>query len=107
VVIVTDDNPRDEDPASIRAAVLSGTRSPNSKARVMEVTDRSAAIRAAVQQALPDGIVAVLGKGHETTQEVAGLMEPFDDRLHLAQALRDVSGWGTGEVSLSERGSHD
>jgi len=107
VVIVTDDNPRDEDPASIRAAVLSGTRSPNSQARVMEVADRSAAIRAAVQQALPDGIVAVLGKGHETTQEVAGLMEPFDDRLHLAQALRDVSGWGTGEVSLSERGSHD
>lgn len=90
LVIVTDDNPRDEDPASIRAAVLHGARQAASGAAVLEIPDRAEAITMAVQRALPDGIVAILGKGHENTQEVAGRMQPFDDRMELAGALRRI-----------------
>ncbi len=88
VVIVTDDNPRSEDPASIRAAVLAGTASTGRKVQVREVASRRAAIAAAVEAAEDDGdTVAVLGKGHEQGQEVAGVVHPFDDRQVLREAI--------------------
>ena len=83
VVIVTDDNPRSEDPASIRNAILSGISNTN----VTEIGDRAAAIRAAVATAKPGDCIMVLGKGHETGQEVAGVVHPFDDRVALREAL--------------------
>ncbi|HET6214986.1 MAG TPA: UDP-N-acetylmuramoyl-L-alanyl-D-glutamate--2,6-diaminopimelate ligase [Micromonosporaceae bacterium] len=83
VVIVTDDNPRTEDPAAIRAGVLAGAG-----AGAIEVAGRRAAIAEAVRLARPGDIVAVLGKGHERGQEVAGQVHPFDDRAELAEALR-------------------
>ncbi len=86
VVIVTDDNPRTEDPAAIRAAVLRGTAEVPG-ATVREVADRRAAIIAAVAEAGPGDTIAVLGKGHEQKQEVAGQVLPFDDRMELAAAL--------------------
>ena len=82
IVIVTDDNPRSEDPAAIRAAVLGGTR--GSDCVVTEVADRREAIASAVQIAQPRDIVLVLGKGHETTQEFADHVLAFDDRSVLA-----------------------
>ncbi|HEX6337448.1 MAG TPA: UDP-N-acetylmuramoyl-L-alanyl-D-glutamate--2,6-diaminopimelate ligase [Jiangellaceae bacterium] len=88
VVIVTDDNPRSEDPAAIRAAVLSGTAEAGRPVHVLEVADRRQAIAAAVDAAEGDGdTVAVLGKGHEQGQEVAGVVHPFDDRLMLREAM--------------------
>ena len=78
VVIVTDDNPRGEDPAVIRAEVLAGTR--GGVADVIEVGDRRAAIREALVQAARGDVVLVAGKGHETGQEVAGVVHAFDDR---------------------------
>jgi len=78
VVVVTDDNPRSEDPASIRARLLEGAR--GGTAEVVEEGDRRAAIAAALDLARPGDIVLVAGKGHETGQEVAGVMHPFDDR---------------------------
>jgi UDP-N-acetylmuramoyl-L-alanyl-D-glutamate--2,6-diaminopimelate ligase len=90
VVIVTDDNPRSEEPRSIRRAVLAGLE-PVASARhvpVFEVADRAEAVRQAVALAGPDDTVAVLGKGHEQGQEVAGVVRPFDARQVLAQALR-------------------
>jgi UDP-N-acetylmuramoyl-L-alanyl-D-glutamate--2,6-diaminopimelate ligase len=89
VVVVTDDNPRGEDPAAIRAAVLAGARraAVTSGAEVREVGDRAAAIREGVLLA-GDGTVLVAGKGHESGQEVAGVVHPFDDRAVLADALR-------------------
>ncbi|MFM7145512.1 MAG: UDP-N-acetylmuramoyl-L-alanyl-D-glutamate--2,6-diaminopimelate ligase [Actinomycetales bacterium] len=92
LVIVTDDNPREENPASIRAAVRAGAEQAGTGAEVIEIADRAEAIAVAVRQALPDGSIAILGKGHERTQEVAGIMHPFDDRAALAAALRQSFG---------------
>ncbi len=87
VVVITDDNPRSEDPAIIRAAVMTGAASANASASLVNVADRQAAIQQAVDLAGPDGLVAVLGKGHETGQEVAGVVTAFDDRAALRRAL--------------------
>ncbi|GAA1244095.1 UDP-N-acetylmuramoylalanyl-D-glutamate--2,6-diaminopimelate ligase [Oryzihumus leptocrescens] len=92
VVVVTDDNPRSEDPATIRAAVLEGARDraarPGGATDVVEVAGRADAIRRAVSHATsPDDTVVVVGKGHETGQEVAGVVHPFDDREELRAAL--------------------
>lgn len=78
LVVVTDDNPRSEDPAAIRADVLAGTE--GGAAEVVEVGDRREAIRTALGRATFGDIVLVAGKGHETGQEVAGVEHPFDDR---------------------------
>jgi UDP-N-acetylmuramoyl-L-alanyl-D-glutamate--2,6-diaminopimelate ligase len=89
VVVVTDDNPRSEDPAAIRAQVLSGAEQvpASERAEVREVGDRRAAIRLAVALAGPGDTVLVAGKGHETGQEVAGSTYPFDDRDVLREEL--------------------
>ena len=77
VIIVTDDNPRSENPAKIRAAVLAGITDQNIE--VLEIGDRREAIKQALAKASHADIVAVLGKGHEQGQEVAGQVFPFDD----------------------------
>ena len=93
VLIVTDDNPRSEDPAAIRAAILRGTR--DAVAEVVEVGDRRLAIREALRRAAPGDVVLIAGKGHETGQEVHGEVHPFDDRVELRQALhRRLGGRG-------------
>jgi len=97
VVIVTDDNPRSEDPAEIRAQVLTGTR--GSAAEVWEIGDRRAAIAAAVAAARPGDVVLVAGKGHEEGQEIAGVVHHFSDVEELTGALRiRVRGAGPGEA---------
>ena len=73
VVIVTDDNPRGEDAASIRAEVIKGCPG------ATEIGDRRAAIAAAVAQAGPEDIVLIAGKGHEQGQIVGDRVLPFDD----------------------------
>ncbi|WP_067510320.1 UDP-N-acetylmuramoyl-L-alanyl-D-glutamate--2,6-diaminopimelate ligase [Actinoplanes sp. TFC3] len=87
LVVVTDDNPRTEDPAAVRAAVRAGAEQANAPAKIMEVAGRRAAIDEAVRLAGPGDVVAVLGKGHERGQEVNGEVLPFDDRIELAAAL--------------------
>jgi UDP-N-acetylmuramoyl-L-alanyl-D-glutamate--2,6-diaminopimelate ligase len=86
LLVVTDDNPRTEDPAAIRAAMLAGVDDAD-RDRVLEVGDRRAAIREAVRRAAPGDIVLVAGKGHETGQEVAGVVHPFDDREVVREEL--------------------
>ncbi|KQT91161.1 UDP-N-acetylmuramoylalanyl-D-glutamate--2,6-diaminopimelate ligase [Marmoricola sp. Leaf446] len=89
VLVVTDDNPRSEDPAAIRAALLAGAAEVPSaeRAEVVEVDGRREAIRRAVALAGPGDTVVVAGKGHETGQEVAGQVHPFDDRDELRAAI--------------------
>ncbi|MDP3968649.1 MAG: UDP-N-acetylmuramoyl-L-alanyl-D-glutamate--2,6-diaminopimelate ligase [Nocardioides sp.] len=89
VLVVTDDNPRTEDPAAIRAAVLAGAAGP---AEVREVGDRRAAIAEAVALARSGDTVVVAGKGHETGQEVAGVVHPFDDRVVLREEIARAGG---------------
>ncbi|WP_432977142.1 UDP-N-acetylmuramoyl-L-alanyl-D-glutamate--2,6-diaminopimelate ligase [Dactylosporangium sp. CA-233914] len=89
LVIVTDDNPRTEDPAAIRAEVLTGAG--DGPAGVVEVGGRRDAIAYAVAEAKPGDVVALLGKGHERGQEIGGEILPFDDRVELAAALREAA----------------
>jgi UDP-N-acetylmuramoyl-L-alanyl-D-glutamate--2,6-diaminopimelate ligase len=85
LVIVTDDNPRSEDPAAIRSSVLAGASV--GTAAVLEVADRRAAIEHAITLAHRGDTVVVAGKGHETGQEIAGKVHPFDDRIVVREAL--------------------
>ena len=92
VVVVTDDNPRSEEPSTIRSAVLEGARSLDSTAALVEVDGRARAIREGVRLAReggPGSVVAIVGKGHETGQEVDGVVHPFDDRDELRAALEE------------------
>nr|WP_239162904.1 UDP-N-acetylmuramoyl-L-alanyl-D-glutamate--2,6-diaminopimelate ligase [Actinoplanes rishiriensis] len=92
LVIVTDDNPRTEDPAAVRAAVRAGAEEAAAGAKLIEVAGRRAAIDEAVRLAGPGDVIALLGKGHERGQEVNGQMLPFDDRIELAAALTVAAG---------------
>jgi UDP-N-acetylmuramoyl-L-alanyl-D-glutamate--2,6-diaminopimelate ligase len=85
LVVITDDNPRDEDPADIRAAIVAGAA--GGRAEVVEIGDRRQAIDHAVAWARPGDIVLVAGKGHEAGQTSRGQTRPFDDRDELAGAL--------------------
>ena len=88
-VIVTDDNPRSEDPGTICAAILEGARDID-RAKTIEIADRESAIRSAVAgsgQARP----VVAGKGHETGQIVGEMTYPFSDQDVIAKAL-DLTG---------------
>ena len=89
LVVVTDDNPRDEDPAAIRAAVVAGAARARreSPVEVVEIADRGAAITHAVGWARRGDVVVIAGKGHETGQTGGGQTRPFDDRDELARAI--------------------
>lgn len=86
-VVVTDDNPRSEDPRSIREQVIAGAVSVGRP--VDDIADRRAAVRSAIERAGPGDTVLVLGKGHETGQEIAGITHPFDDRTVVTEILAD------------------
>jgi UDP-N-acetylmuramoyl-L-alanyl-D-glutamate--2,6-diaminopimelate ligase len=95
VVVVTDDNPRSEDPAAVRAGLLAGARAALAASGravdLLELGDRRAAIREAVRLAAgPGDVVVVAGKGHEPGQEIDGVVHPFDDRDELRAALTQV-----------------
>jgi UDP-N-acetylmuramoyl-L-alanyl-D-glutamate--2,6-diaminopimelate ligase len=95
VVVVTDDNPRSEDPAAIRAEVLGGAleevRAGAADAEVVDGGDRRSAIALALRSAGAGDVVAVLGKGHEPGQEIGGRIHPFSDVDVLRQTWQDVS----------------
>jgi len=84
-VVLTSDNPRSEAPEKILQQMVQGLQQP--QAAVVRV-DRAEAIAWAVQQARPQDVVLLAGKGHETTQEIAGRLWPFSDVEHAAQALQ-------------------
>ncbi|WP_442951275.1 UDP-N-acetylmuramoyl-L-alanyl-D-glutamate--2,6-diaminopimelate ligase [Paenarthrobacter sp. Z7-10] len=91
VVIITDDDPHDEDAASIRRDVLAGARMANAdealNREILEVFPRADAIFKAVEQSREQDIIVVAGRGHEVWQEVQGVMLPLDDRVELRRAL--------------------
>jgi UDP-N-acetylmuramoyl-L-alanyl-D-glutamate--2,6-diaminopimelate ligase len=83
VVIVTDDNPRSENPAAIRAAILSAAKG------AKEIGDRAEAIRTAVAGLQKGDALLIAGKGHETGQIVGDKMLPFSDHEAVAAALSE------------------
>lgn len=82
MAVVTDDNPRSEDPAAIRKAVREGCPS------AIEIGDRRQAIRHAIAAMRDGDVVVIAGKGHEQGQIVGGVTHPFDDATEAAEALR-------------------
>lgn len=86
VAIVTDDNPRNEVPAAIRAEVLAGAKG------AQEIGDRREAIRSAVAQMQPGDVLVVAGKGHEQTQTIGTTMHHFDDVAEVKAALETANG---------------
>ncbi len=90
LVVVTDDNPRSEDPAGIRAALVEGAR--GTPAELVEVPGRRDALAEAVRRSGAGDVVLVAGKGHETGQEVGGVVHPFDDRVVLRELLDRAGG---------------
>ncbi len=85
LVVVTDDNPRDEDPAVIRSTIMAGAA--GGPAQVVEIGERREAIDHAVGWARTGDVVLIAGKGHEAGQTSHGHTRPFDDRDELAQSL--------------------
>ncbi|MDR0996452.1 MAG: UDP-N-acetylmuramoyl-L-alanyl-D-glutamate--2,6-diaminopimelate ligase [Zoogloeaceae bacterium] len=83
LVLLTSDNPRGEDPAAIIADIQGGIAG----AAAPSFIDRAAAIKAAIAQAQPEDVLLVAGKGHETTQEIAGVKRPFSDAEAIRAAL--------------------
>ena len=92
-VIVTDDNPRSEDPAAIRREVLQGA--PNAR----EVGDRAEAIRLGIAALGPDDTVVIAGKGHEDYQIVGSQTRPFSDRGEAVKAALALGGSAVGGTS--------
>jgi UDP-N-acetylmuramoyl-L-alanyl-D-glutamate--2,6-diaminopimelate ligase len=86
LVFVTDDNPRSEDPAAIRAAVLAGCPD------ATEVGDRAEAILRAVDALDPGDALLVAGKGHETGQVIGTQTYPFDDVEQASLAVSVLDG---------------
>ena len=83
LLILTSDNPRDEEPDAIIADMKAGLTSEELR-RTICITDRREAIRTALRMAKPGSVVLVAGKGHETYQEVKGVKHHFDDREEVA-----------------------
>jgi len=88
IAIFTSDNPRDEDPGSILRAMTEGIKLDES---AIVIVDRREAIATAIASAQSGDIVVVLGKGHETGQEVKGEKFPFDDREELESAIEALT----------------
>jgi len=89
-VVLTSDNPRDEEPMDIIKDMQSGIM-PSEARKTLVIADREEAIKTACMMAKERDIVLVAGKGHETYQEVKGVKHPFDDRLVVERMLKMFS----------------
>ncbi|MFE4079892.1 UDP-N-acetylmuramoyl-L-alanyl-D-glutamate--2,6-diaminopimelate ligase [Paenarthrobacter sp. YIM B13468] len=91
IVIISDDDPHDEDAAAIRSEVLAGAyaarEAANLTCEIIESSPRDAAIRLAVEYATPKDTILIAGRGHEVWQEVKGVNLALDDRVELRTAL--------------------
>ncbi len=88
-VILTSDNPRNEDPDEIIRQMKAGIAAKDSN-KVLSITNRHEAIRTAVALAKKGDIILVAGKGHENYQEINGIKNHFDDKEELSEAFKEV-----------------
>ncbi|HEY9490044.1 MAG TPA: UDP-N-acetylmuramoyl-L-alanyl-D-glutamate--2,6-diaminopimelate ligase [Chryseosolibacter sp.] len=89
-VVLTSDNPRDEDPFQIIREMQTGVL-PTETRKTLVLADREEAIKTACMMARENDIVLVAGKGHETYQEIKGVKYPFDDRQVMERILKLLS----------------
>lgn len=87
LLILTSDNPRDEDPDAIIADMKAGLTEAELR-RTLSITDRREAIRTAMRMAKPGSVVLIAGKGHEPYQEVKGVRHHFDDREEVENIIK-------------------
>jgi UDP-N-acetylmuramoyl-L-alanyl-D-glutamate--2,6-diaminopimelate ligase len=87
VALVTDDNPRNENPDAIVADILRGFEDAS---RVRVIRDRDAAIRTALGEARPEDVVLIAGKGHEDYQIYGSEQRAFSDRAVVLQSLESA-----------------
>ncbi len=85
-IIITDDNPRSEDPSIIRRMIIEGAHSAHTRAIIHEIADRRTAIHRGISELKYGDILVIAGKGHEQGQKFKDYTEPFDDR----DVVRDV-----------------
>lgn len=85
-VVLTSDNPRDEEPEQILRDMEAGLEETDLRAKVLSITDRREAIRTAVMLAKPGDVVLIAGKGHENYQEIKGVKHHFDD----CEVVKDI-----------------
>lgn len=88
-VILTSDNPRNEEPEAIIQEMEKGVQAQNFK-KVLSITDRLQAIKTACQLAQPNDIILIAGKGHETYQEIKGVRHDFDDMKNVKEILEQL-----------------
>lgn len=89
-LILTSDNPRDEEPEQIIADMKAGLTAVQLK-KCLTITDRREAIRLAIRLAKPGDVVLVAGKGHEDYQEIKGIKHHFDDREEIEKAFNEIN----------------
>jgi UDP-N-acetylmuramoyl-L-alanyl-D-glutamate--2,6-diaminopimelate ligase len=105
-VVVTSDNPRDEDPLAIIDEVVGGIPGGRDNPGVVVEPERAVAIRRALDAAGPGDVVVLAGKGHEAYQEIGGQRLPFDDTVEARDALSarygsDPATWAPGPTTLA------
>ena len=86
-VVLTSDNPRDEDPMEIIREMQTGIL-PTEVKKTLVLSDREEAIKTACMLSKPKDIILIAGKGHETYQEIKGIKHPFDDREVVRRMLK-------------------
>lgn len=91
IAIITDDNPRHEDPATIRAAMMAGA---NEAKGATEIAGRAAAIEWAVNELRAGDVLVIAGKGHEQGQIIGDVVEPFDDVIEAEKSINKVKRMG-------------
>lgn len=94
-LVITDDNPRSEDPDAIRQAMLAGLEG-QERQQALDIAGRGDAIARAIAEASADDVILIAGKGHEAYQEIQGVRHDFSD-LAEAEAALDLRRQGQGQ----------
>ena len=88
LTVITSDNPRFEEPQAIIDDIKSGISKTDGK--YVEIIDRKEAIRYVISHGRPGDVIVLAGKGHEDYQEIRGVKHPMDERVLIAEVLREL-----------------